>query len=599
MNKKMMLKIFIMTACMLIILGSVSSTAASKSIKAGSEAELIEALKGDTDQVVFATGEAVSIVIPDIEGSVYKDLVINAPAAAIVNNSVYASVTLKAVSSYTEKASGNTYTIKAAGIRFRLYARRSVRKITIGAKEAEIVLGKKTNVDEIICSKKSSKINITAYAGAKANVYREKNAGITVKGSTKASITIDRADSPWNDIPVEQYSIDYWKDRLGNNRVILSDSEIAGFNSTNRTNGSGLVDLLKEKEYTVEEVKTMIEDYSFPSKEYVHERKITEEEKEAIYTNRNLDVVPDVYNVKYALATENASIRAFPTDIFLTNEKNLYDYLQETGINYGEPLVVLWESKDDEWYFVQAYDYNGWIRKDSVGLCSRDEYINVVSAFFECNVWCPKNSGEIEFVLGDGTKKNIFLRIGTYMLVQDGKIQTVERDKNGNAVFIPVEMPSDIDGSILPFTSENLLELAGNMLTTPYSWGDSEEYGMDCSSSLQSLYRCFGILLPRNSSQQIKVAAEIVNLSEKSRKEKYDEITDLPLGSILYMPGHVMMYLGTYDGVPYIIQNTTDSARDDGGVIMYNSFVLTSINIGKSGNTLLDRVTYAVVFQNK
>ena len=60
------------------------------------------------------------------------------------------------------------------------------------------------------------------------------------------------------------------------------------------------------------------------------------------------------------------------------------------------------------------------------------------------------------------------------------------------------------------------------------------------------------------------------------------------------MPGHVMLYLGMYDGMPYVLQNTTDSARDDGGVIIYNSFVLTSLDIGVSGNSLFDRITYAV-----
>ena len=60
------------------------------------------------------------------------------------------------------------------------------------------------------------------------------------------------------------------------------------------------------------------------------------------------------------------------------------------------------------------------------------------------------------------------------------------------------------------------------------------------------------------------------------------------------MPGHVMLYLGMYDGMPYVIQNTTDSARDDGGVIIYNSCVLTSLENGIAGNSLFDRVTYAV-----
>jgi hypothetical protein len=110
------------------------------------------------------------------------------------------------------------------------------------------------------------------------------------------------------------------------------------------------------------------------------------------------------------------------------------------------------------------------------------------------------------------------------------------------------------------------------------------------------LFKYFGIIIPRNSSQQIKLSANIVNLSGLSLTEKLDTITDLPMGSILYMPGHVMMYLGEYNGIPYIIHNTTDSARDDNGVTYFNSCVLTSIGIGKSGLTLFDKITYAVTF---
>ncbi len=60
-----------------------------------------------------------------------------------------------------------------------------------------------------------------------------------------------------------------------------------------------------------------------------------------------------------------------------------------------------------------------------------------------------------------------------------------------------------------------------------------------------------------------------------------------------------MMYLGEYDGMPYIIHNTTDSARDDKGTTYFNSFVLTTLDMGISGNTLFDRITYAVKLLSK
>ena len=114
--------------------------------------------------------------------------------------------------------------------------------------------------------------------------------------------------------------------------------------------------------------------------------------------------------------------------------------------------------------------------------------------------------------------------MGSYIPYGDGKLILIERDSDGNASYVFASMPQDYNGGILKFTTNNLLDLCESALGTPFRWGDIDETGMDCSSTMQSIYRCYGMLLPRNSSQQIKVAADIVNLTELDKEDKFETI---------------------------------------------------------------------------
>ena len=529
----------------------------------------------------------------------------------------------------------------------------TVKKLNVQVKYAEVYAGKGVTVEDLSCNKKNTLISVEALAGSDITVNLKKKTVLIVKGSNSAKVRVNalcKGCMVIGNIPVDIVSeypvstsshalydiagneklhdINWWIENCSDNRVLLSKKDIDKMNVANFSNGCGLVDLSKfTEDITAEKVFEMINDYSFPSKEYVGDRKITEKEKEQILKNRNIpENTADVkLNIRYAVTTRNASIRAFPTDIFLTNELGKYDYLQETGLNYYEHLVVLWDSLDGEWSFVQAYDYNGWMRKSEFGYITKDEFNGLLDSIQSGAVKVFEKTGkyalninpeETEFSIslipqeevgnltGEAYKDSLVstYRMGTYIPFKDGACTWVFRDKKGNAVFKTMKMASgDADNaedfvSVRKLTSKNLLTIAGKALGTPYSWGDSSEDGMDCSSTLQGLFKCFGIFIPRNSSQQIKLDADITNISELSKDKKIEFMYDLPLGSILYMPGHVMMYLGEYDGMPYILHNTTDSARDDKGTTYFNSFVLTSLNVGKSGNTLFDRITYAVSF---
>ena len=85
----------------------------------------------------------------------------------------------------------------------------------------------------------------------------------------------------------------------------------------------------------------------------------------------------------------------------------------------------------------------------------------------------------------------------------------------------------------------------------PYSWGGKEE-GVDCSSFVRNVYKTFGFIFPRNTAEQKNSVGEILLLTNKSLKEKQKLISENGV-SLLYEPGHVMMYLGQKNGKNYVM----------------------------------------------
>ena len=82
--------------------------------------------------------------------------------------------------------------------------------------------------------------------------------------------------------------------------------------------------------------------------------------------------------------------------------------------------------------------------------------------------------------------------------------------------------------------------------------------GQDCSRFLCEIFSTVGIKLPRNSSWQAdagKVVAEFT--SDMSDEEKLAIIMreGIPGVTLLRMPGHIMLYLGTYNEKPYVIHS--------------------------------------------
>ena len=79
-------------------------------------------------------------------------------------------------------------------------------------------------------------------------------------------------------------------------------------------------------------------------------------------------------------------------------------------------------------------------------------------------------------------------------------------------------------------------------------------------------------------------------------KKKLDLIKKIPAGTLLYMDGHLMIYLGMVENEPYVISScaTYVAPGDDSGTIQnaYGVFVSNMELLRANGQTWLESIKY-------
>mgnify|MGYP006431171763 CR=1 FL=1 len=98
----------------------------------------------------------------------------------------------------------------------------------------------------------------------------------------------------------------------------------------------------------------------------------------------------------------------------------------------------------------------------------------------------------------------------------------------------------------LPATRHNFAKIFKTLVNRPYGWGGMYFYN-DCSQELKSLFAPFGFWLPRQSSDQTS-SGKMVDMSEANAEDRisYLEENGRPLMTIVYIGGHVFLYVGNY-----------------------------------------------------
>lgn len=258
----------------------------------------------------------------------------------------------------------------------------------------------------------------------------------------------------------------------------------------------------------------------------------------------------------YAITTRETQVRNLPTkrpffkDPTLAGEGFAFDYLQNTLLHVNEPLFISHFSKDKAWAFVQSQVSMGWINVESLKILSA----KAQTQFFNSN-----------FVLITQDNTPLYDLVGNYVLhVKLGALFPIideQKDYFVSYVFqnhkkllkIPKNMAQPFP---LAFTQKNIEKVTNELLDEKYGWGGFMN-NRDCSAMTRDYFLSFGSWLPRNSSSQSK-SGDYISLEGLSDKQKEQMLQKLaiPFESLLYLHGHIMLYLGVENGKNMVMHNT-------------------------------------------
>lgn len=310
---------------------------------------------------------------------------------------------------------------------------------------------------------------------------------------------------------------------------------------------------------------------------------------------------------RYAVTTERADVRLMPTiQKFYDDRACLhYDLMQGTILDPCEPVIVFHESRDGKFVFLQARHYTGWVLRSAL-------------AYTDAEIWekyvQPKDFlvvTENKKYVGTGSSEKVLFQMGSTILLREGECEengfwkaVLPISAGGRLREIEISLP--YDGSFhrgwLPCTFDNWIRQAFKFLGDGYGWGGMEE-SVDCSAFVGAVCRSMGIEIPRDADQQELVMPHKVDFSGLSSERRRELIAKVPAGSLIFKPGHVLMYLGTDDsGIPLAIHAASSyfTFNGDIGEKHYVREVLVSdlTYKGSSGMETIDDITSVGCFMN-
>lgn len=168
---------------------------------------------------------------------------------------------------------------------------------------------------------------------------------------------------------------------------------------------------------------------------------------------------------------------------------------------FGETVDIL-ERKGKAWLKVRCIwdNYIGWVDAKQIKPITPTEFESYQNSF----------AYSIELLQGAMTNEHyVPITIGATLPQFDGMNFSLNGSKftfSGQAV-----VPSELQPN-----AELLIKIARRYLYAPYQWGGRSPFGIDCSGFTQIIFKMIGIVLPRDSSQQVEVG-EMVDFVEQAQ----------------------------------------------------------------------------------
>ena len=314
----------------------------------------------------------------------------------------------------------------------------------------------------------------------------------------------------------------------------------------------------------------------------------------------------DEYNTnpKKAITLKNTNVRVLPTNSVMfydptqPGEGFPFDYNQNSLIKLNTPIMVSHLSKDRAWAYIESSNVGGWIEIGSLAFVS-DAFINE----FKTSDYYV--SIKEKFPIYDPIFRE-YVKVATIFPRKNNKFIIAKNDGNQNALISFIDLQEDeIEAMPLAFNTNNRIKLINQLLDEPYGWGGLLN-NRDCSSFTQDFFAPFGKYLHRNSKAQIS-NGKFLDMSKLSIAEKkaFMKENGVPFSTLVYLKGHIMLYIGVKDNEPLVVHNMWSVRLKDDSGRKYRHIIgkasITTLEPGRGmkdydeDNNILGRVTGIVV----
>jgi hypothetical protein len=306
-----------------------------------------------------------------------------------------------------------------------------------------------------------------------------------------------------------------------------------------------------------------------------HGKPIPDAMLDALMDSLALDAVPATQPTRYGMIVHRAALRTFPTRlrVFSSDDDTDIDRFQESGIFPGTPLVIAHHSRDGQWLFVVSPRYAAWVRKTAVAEGTRGEVLGysartpyrVITGASVRTVFTPEQPSLSQLELEMGLRLPLATGLAADQPVNGQTAYTSWtldlplRDADGKLHFAPalLQKVDDSAADYLPLSRADIIRQAFKFLGERYGWGHDYD-GRDCSGFVSDVYRSMGVQMPRNTRDQSVSPAFRHQLFDKDsgRDTRTKAVAALDVGDLVYIPGHVMMVIGRWNGMHYVIHDT-------------------------------------------
>ena len=290
---------------------------------------------------------------------------------------------------------------------------------------------------------------------------------------------------------------------------------------------------------------------------------------------------------RHALVIHPSALRLFPTrrplfyDPSRPGEGYPFDYNQNSAIKAMTPVIVSHLSRDGGWAFVQSPFALGWVPIRDIAFVGTETKERLMAAphVVLLREYAP---------LYDARQSFLF----------NAKMATLFPETGREPSFFHVLVPKGCDGNLrletsllpdawsesmpLPMNAQNIRRVAEELLGEPYGWGGMAE-DRDCSAMTRDFFAPFAIWLPRNSKAQAQVG-RVIDLHGLPADEKERALIEngVPFRTLLYLPGHIMLYIGHKEGRAYALHNIWGIRTKNGGRILIGRAVVTDLWVGRN-----------------